>query len=126
MSSIVVSCAGDNELAKKINDYLMDRINSSDDTIYISLAEDELEVALEEKLGVSKDDIKKLLHDFIQSDPKLLGDRYSITEFDDLFVVGIPKSLDEMTVNCEICGYIASGEEDLIIHKRTHGLVFIL
>jgi hypothetical protein len=126
MSSIVVSCVGDNELAKKINDYLMDRINSSDDTIYISLAEDELEVALEEKLGVSKDDIKKLLHDFIQSDPKLLGDRYSITEFDDLFVVGIPKSLDEMTVNCEICGYIASGEEDLIIHKRTHGLVFIL
>jgi regulatory protein YycI of two-component signal transduction system YycFG len=104
----------------------MDRINSSDDTIYISLAEDELEVALEEKLGVSKDDIKKLLHHFIESDPKLLGDRYSITEFDDLFVVGIPKSLDEMTVNCEMCGYIASGEEDLIIHKRTHGLVFIL
>ena len=126
MSSIVVSCAGDNELAKKINDYLMDRIDSSDDTIYISLAEDELEVALEAKLGVSKDDIKTLLHDFIQSDPKLLGDRYSITEFDDLFVVGIPKSLDEMIVNCEICGYIASGEEDLIIHKRTHGLVFIL
>lgn len=126
MSSIAVSCAGDNELAKKINDYLMDKINSSDDTIYISLAEDELEVALQEKLGVSKDDIKKHLHDFIQSDPKLLGDRYSITEFDDLFVVGIPKSLDEMTVNCEICGYIGSGEEDLIIHKRTHGLVFIL
>ena len=126
MSSIVVSCAGDNELAKKINDYLMDKINSSDDTIYISLDEDELEVALEEKLGVSKDDIKKLLHNFIQSDPKLLGDRYSIAEFDDLFVVGISKSLDEMTVNCEICGYIASGEEDLIIHKRTHGLVFIL
>jgi hypothetical protein len=126
MSSLVVSCAGDNELAKKINDYLIDKINSSDDTIYISLAEDELKVAFEEKLGVSKHDIKKLLHDFIQSDPKLLGDRYSITEFDDLFVVGIPKSLDEMTINCEICGYIASGEDDLIIHKRTHGLVFIL
>jgi regulatory protein YycI of two-component signal transduction system YycFG len=126
MSSIVVSCAGDNELAKKVNDYLMDKISSSDDTICISLAEDELEVVLEEKHGVSRDDIKKHLHDFIKSDPKLLGDRYSITEFDDLYVVGIPKSLDEMTVNCEMCGYIASGEEDLIIHKRTHGLVFIL
>jgi regulatory protein YycI of two-component signal transduction system YycFG len=126
MSSIVVSCAGDNELAKKVNDYLMDKINSTDHTIYISLAEDELKIVFEEKLGVSKDDIKKLLHDFIKSHPKLLGDRYSITEFDDLFVVGIPKSLDEMTVNCEMCGYIASGEEDLIIHKRTHGLVFIL
>lgn len=126
MSSIVVSCAGDNGLAKKINDYLMDKIRSSDDTTYTSLAEDELEVALEERPGVSKDDIKKPLHDFIKPDPKLLGDRYSITEFDDLFVVGIPKSLDEMTVNCEMCGYIASGGEDLIIHKRTHGLVFIL
>lgn len=43
-----------------------------------------------------------------------------------MFVVGIPKSIDEMTVNCEMCGYIASSEEDLNIHKRTHGLIFIL
>jgi hypothetical protein len=62
---------------------------------------------------------------FIKSDPKL-ADNYSITEFDDVFVVGIPKSLDEMTVNCEMCGYIALSEEVLIIHKRTHGLIFIL
>jgi hypothetical protein len=30
-----------------------------------------------------------------------------------------------MIVNCEMCGYIASSEEDLNIHKRTHGLIFI-
>jgi uncharacterized ferredoxin-like protein len=124
MSSIVINCAGDNELARKINDYLIDRIVPSKDTIYISLSEDEIEIILE-KLGVSRDDIRKLLHDFIKSDPKL-ADNYSITEFDDVFVVGILKSLDEMTVNCEMCGYIASSEEDLIIHKRTHGLIFIL
>jgi hypothetical protein len=125
MPSIVISCAGDNELARKINDYLMDKITPSHDTIYISLSEDELEIVLE-KLGVSKDEIRKLLHDFIKSNSEL-ADYYSITEFNDkVFVVGIPKSLDEMTVNCEICGYIASSEDDLNIHKRTHGLIFIL
>lgn len=125
MPSIVISCAGDNELARKINDYLMDKITPSHDTVYISLSEDELEIVLE-KLGVSKDEIRKLLHDFTKSNSEL-ADYYSITEFNDnVFVVGIPKSLDEMTVNCEICGYIASSEDDLNIHKRTHGLIFIL
>jgi hypothetical protein len=124
MPSIVINCAGDNELARKINDYLMSKIAPSNDTIYISQSEDEVEIVLE-KLGVSRDDIRKLLHDFIESNPEL-ADYYSITEFDDMFVVGIPKSLDEMTVNCEMCGYIASSEEDLNVHKRTHGLIFIL
>ncbi len=124
MPSIVINCAGDNELARKINDYLKDRIVPSKDTIYISLSEDEVEIVLE-KLGVSKDEIRKLMNEFMKSNPEL-ADSYSVTEFEDMFVVGIPKSLDEMTVNCEICGYIASSEEDLIIHKRTHGLIFIL
>jgi hypothetical protein len=103
MPSIVINCVGDNELARKINDYLMDRIVLSKDTIYISHSEDELEIVLE-KLGVSRDDIRMMLHDFIKSDPELT-DSYSITEFEDMFVVGIPKSLDEMIVNCEMWIY---------------------
>jgi hypothetical protein len=124
MTSIVINCAGDNELARKINDYLKAKITQSDDTIYISLSEDELEIDLE-KLRISKANVRKLLKDFIKSNPDL-ADYYSIMEFEDMFVVGIPKSIDEMTVNCEMCGYIASSEEDLNIHKRTHGLIFIL
>ena len=125
MPSIVISCAGDSDLARKINNYLMSTIRIPyRDTIYISLSEDEVEIVLE-KLGVSREDIRKILYDFIKSDPEL-GDRYSITEFDDVFIVGIPKSLDEMTINCEMCGYIASTAGDLSIHKRTHGLIFVL
>lgn len=124
-SSIVISYAGDNELTRKINDYLMGKITPSHDTIYISLSEDEVEI-VSEKLGVSRNDIRKMLHDFIKFDPELADYYCSITEFDDVFVVGIRKSLDEMTVNCEMCRYIALGEENLIIHKRTHGLIFIL
>ena len=123
MPTIVINCAGDNELARKINDYLIHKTTQSRDTIYISLSEDELEIVLE-KLGVSKDEIRKLLNEFMKSNPEL-ADSYSITEFEDMFVVGIPKSLDEMIVNCELCGYIASSEEDLNVHKRTHGLIFL-
>jgi hypothetical protein len=124
MTSIIMNCAGDNELARKIYGYLMDRIISSKDTTYISLSEDQIEIVLE-KLGVSRDYIREQLHEFIRTDPEL-ADFYSIIEFDDVFVVGILKRLDEMIVNCEMCGYIASSEEDLNIHKRTHGLIFIL
>ena len=124
MPSVVINCAGNNELARKINDYLMDKITQSRDTIYISLSEDEVEIVLE-KLGVSRDYIREQLHEFIRTDSEL-ADFYSIIEFDDVFVVGILKRLDEMIVNCEMCGYIASSEEDLNIHKRTHGLIFIL
>jgi hypothetical protein len=124
MTSIIINCAGDNELARKIYGYLMDRIISSKDTTYISLSEDQIEIVLE-KLGVSRDYIREQLHEFIRTDPEL-ADFYSIIEFDDVFVVGILKRLDEMIVNCEMCGYIASSEEDLNIHKRTHGLIFIL
>jgi hypothetical protein len=125
MPTIVISRAGDSEFARKINNYLMSTIRvPSKDTIYISPSEDEVEIVLE-KLGVSMEDIRKILYDFIKSDPEL-GDRYSITEFDDVVIVGIPKSLDEITINREMCGYIALSEEDLIIHKRIHGLIFVL
>jgi hypothetical protein len=124
MSSIVINCAGDNELARKVNDYLIDTMVKSKDTIYISLLEDEIEIVLE-KLGVSRNDIRKLLNNFLKSDPDL-ADHHTITEFEDVFILGIPKSLDEMVVNCDMCGYIASSEEDLTIHKRTHGMIFTL
>jgi hypothetical protein len=124
MPSILINCAGDNELARKINDYLVGKITHSNDTTHVLLSEDELEIVVE-KLEDAKDEIRKLLHEHIKSNPEL-ADYYSITEFNDMFVVGIPKRLDEMTVNCEMCGYIASSEEDLNIHKRTHGLIFIL
>jgi hypothetical protein len=125
MASLLINCVGDNELAKKIKDYLVGKITaqSSDSSVHISLVEDEIEI-IPEKFGISKDIIRNLLNSFIKSNPEL-ADYYSITEFENIFVVGIQKSLDEMVANCEICGYIAASEDDLIIHKRTHGWVFI-
>jgi hypothetical protein len=101
MPSIVINCAGDSDLARKIKDYLVSKITAqARDSIYISLLEDEVEI-VPEKLGRSKDFIGSLPNSFIKSNPEL-ADYYSITEFDDIFVVGIQKSLDEMVANCEI------------------------
>ncbi len=91
MSSLVINCAGDGELARKIKDYLVSKITAqSGDSSYISLLEDEVQV-VPEKLGLSKDAIRSLLNSFIKSNPELAG-YYSVTEFEDIFVVGIQRS----------------------------------
>ena len=88
------------------------------------LVQDEVQI-VPEKLGLSRDSVKSLLNSFIKSNPELAG-YYSVTEFEDIFVVSIQRSLAEMVANCEMCRYIASSEGDLVIHKRTHGWIFIL
>jgi hypothetical protein len=47
MPSRVINCTGDNELAGKINNYLVSKITQSRDTLFISLSEDEIEIVLE-------------------------------------------------------------------------------
>jgi hypothetical protein len=125
MPSTVINCAGDSELAGKIKDYFISKTSiQSDNSICISLLQDEVQI-VPEKLGLSRDSVKSLLNSFIKSNPELAG-YYSVTEFEDIFVVSIQRSLAEMVANCEMCRYIASSEGDLVIHKRTHGWIFIL
>jgi len=64
------------------------------------------------------------VQDFIDSDSRL-AERYPITEFNNILIVGITKNLDEIIVIYEICGYIAASQEDLITHKNTHESIFI-
>jgi NACalpha-BTF3-like transcription factor len=42
----------------------MHKIAQSRNTVYISLLEDEVEIVLE-KLGVSREELKEILHDFM-------------------------------------------------------------
>jgi hypothetical protein len=64
-SSKFFNCSGDNELARKINDYLMDKIDTQSDydTIIISLSGDEAEIVLQ-KISMSKENIRSLLNEF--------------------------------------------------------------
>jgi hypothetical protein len=115
----VVSCAGDTELAKKLHGYLASKFSSAPYDL-ILLKDDE--ITIQKELGLDNDAIQKFLDEFVGSDPNLA--RYSVTEFGDIFTVGIKQSLDKVVPSCEMCGYLASDEDELNIHKRTHGLLF--
>jgi hypothetical protein len=120
--TIVVSCAGDNELAKDVHSHLMARIYPTDPSC-ISLHEDEIEIA-DDKLEMSKKTLMRILKSYIDSHPQLAN--HDLTEFGDIFTIGIRHDLNEVALSCEMCGYIASSEGDLVIHRRTHGFVFVL
>ena len=123
LMAIVISCAGDNVLADRLCNYLMSKIRfpkdgSASDFILHNM--DEIEIR-DKEANVRKDNVRQALNDFLASDSSL--SRYSITEFDDILTIGIKKTLDSIVVTCEICSYIAADEDDLSIHRMTHGLV---
>ena len=116
--SIVVSCASDNELANKLFQYLAESLPEGS----ISIEEDEITISKKE-LSLNNDAIRKILGEFVASNSDLVG--YSITEFGDVFTIGIVQRLDQVVLSCEMCGYLARDENLLNIHKKTHGLVFM-
>jgi hypothetical protein len=119
--AVVISCAGDSELANKLYSYLASRFSATPAGL-ISLKEDEITIQNEE-LGIKNDAIRKSLDKFIRSNSDLAS--HSITEFGDIFTIGIPQNLDKVILSCEMCGYLARHDEELNIHKRTHGLLFM-
>ena len=116
----IVSCAGDSGLAKRLYDFLLSAFSSN--ARAISLSEDEVAIQSKE-LGVSNDAVRRLLGKFQGSNSDLVG--YTITEFGDIFTIGIQQNLDRVLPVCEMCGYTARHESDLSFHKRSHGLISI-
>jgi hypothetical protein len=116
--AVVVSCAGDNGLAKRLYDHMASEFSPN----FVSLNGDEITVQAKE-LGIKNDALHRSISKFVGSNSDLVG--YSITEFGDIFTLGIQQSLDKVVLACEMCGYVARHESDLGLHKRTHGRVFI-
>jgi len=108
-----VSCAGDSELAEKLYSHLSSALSP----LALSLNEDEITIKPSVKSGA----IHKFLNEFIQSDSELAG--YSITEFGNIFTIGMPQSLDKVILSCEMCGYLTKYEEELTLHRRMHALL---
>ncbi|MGI0020545.1 MAG: hypothetical protein ACREAY_08745 [Nitrososphaera sp.] len=85
------------------------------------------EVVIDAGSKISKGDILGALSAFIKSDPDKY-DAYRITEFDDVLIIGIPSGhgqLLEDIQQCDMCNYMTKYEEQLRLHKMTHGNVVI-
>lgn len=67
--------------------------------------------------------IRSLLQEYLNS--FIIYKNYQIFELGNVFTVGIPKDIVEISklVFCEICGYGLSNEEELLVHRRSHGII---
>ena len=115
-----VSFAGDITLANNMynhfisNSIIDEKVKLEEDTIimYIDREYDN---------NVIKQ-IKSLLQEYLNSFK--IYKTHRIFEFENIFIVGIPKDIAEISklVFCEICGYGLSNEEELLVHRRSHGM----
>ena len=116
-----INFAGDITLANNIynhfisNSIIKEKIKLEEDTIIISINR-------EYDKNVIKQ-IRSLLQEYLNS--FIIYKNYQIFELGNVFTVGIPKDIVEISklVFCEICGYGLSNEEELLVHRRSHGII---
>ncbi len=120
--TVTISCAADSELAAKLYDHLL-RTLSIDTNEHLVREEDEIYID-SEKLGIGRETLLKRIDEFIRTNLP----EYQLTDLDDIVTIGLPASSGEMMGNllvCEMCSYATPYEEQLHLHKMTHGNVMI-
>jgi hypothetical protein len=116
-----INFAGDIILANNIYNHF---ISNSTINEKVKLEEDNIIISInrEHDKNVIKQ-IRSLLQEYLNS--FIIYKNYQIFEFENIFTVGIPKDIVEISklVFCEICGYGLSNEEELLVHRRSHGII---
>jgi hypothetical protein len=116
-----INFAGDITLANNIYNHF---ISNSIINEKVKLEEDSIIISIDREYdkNIIKQ-IKSLLQQYLNS--FIIYKNYRIFELGNVFTVGIPKDIVEISklVFCEICGYGLSNEEELLIHRRSHGII---
>jgi len=120
---LIINFAGDTDLANNMYNYFISNsiINKK---IEIKVEEDNLVISIfnEQTKKIDKQ-IRSLLQEYLDS--FTIYRNYQISELENIITVGIPKDIAEIStlVFCEICGYGMSSEEELLVHRRSHGIL---
>jgi hypothetical protein len=104
---IVIDCAYDNEIAQELENYLKNR---------------GLEAKIEEATVIVNDaDLERILGSFLRETNRR---EYSIRKIDDTnYVLAREVMIEDLGFQrCEMCGYVVSSEEELLVHRRAHGI----
>lgn len=116
-----INFAGDITLANNIYNHF---ISNSIINEKVKLEEDNIIIFINREYdkNVIKQ-IRSLLQEYLNS--FIIYKNYQIFELGNVFTVGIPKDIVEISklVFCEICGYGLSNEEELLVHRRSHGII---
>jgi hypothetical protein len=121
---LIINFAGDIDLTNNIyNSFISNSIINK--KIEINLEEDNLVISIfneQVKKEVNKQ-IMRLLQEYLDSFE--VYKNHQIIELENIITVGIPKDIAEIStlVFCEICGYGMSTEEELLVHRRSHGIL---
>ena len=122
---LIINFAGDIDLANNIyNSFISNSIINEKIEIKIE-EEDNLVISIfnvKDKKEVNKQ-IISLLQEYLHSFE--IYKNHQIIELENIITVGIPKDIAEIStlVFCEICGYGMSTEEELLVHRRSHGIL---
>ena len=120
---LIINFAGDTDLANNMYNFFISHsiINKK---IEIKIEEDNLVISIfnEQAKKIDKQ-IRLLLQEYLDS--FTIYRNYQISELEHIITVGIPKDIAEIStlVFCEICGYGMSSEEELLVHRRSHGIL---
>jgi len=120
---LIINFAGDTDLANNMYNYFISNsiINKK---IEIKIEEDNLVISIfNEQTKKIDQQIRSLLQEYLDSFTTYRN--YQISELENIITVGIPKDIAEIStlVFCEICGYGMSSEEELLVHRRSHGIL---
>ncbi len=121
-SDVIINFAGDEEALKKFISYFYEKqIVDEDIKIKIDNGDIVFQIPKTKNFSTNKEKIKCLLKNYLDEYCK----SKKIIEFQNVFVVGVPKHLTEIAgfVQCEICGFPVNTEEELLVHRRIHGII---
>ncbi len=117
-----INFAGDITLANNIYNHFI----SSNSIINekVKLEEDNIIIFINREYDKNEiKQIRSLLQEYLNS--FIIYKKHQIFELGNVFTVGIPKDIVEISklVFCEICGYGLSNQEELLVHRRSHGII---
>jgi formylmethanofuran dehydrogenase subunit E len=117
-----INFAGDITLANNIYNHFI----SSNSIINekVKLEEDNIIIFINREYDKNEiKQIRSLLQEYLNS--FIIYKKHQIFELGNVFTIGIPKDIVEISklVFCEICGYGLSNEEELLVHRRSHGII---
>lgn len=102
-----VDCAGDDTIALELENYLKSHgFSAKTDEYTVIVSEDVLEETLNYFLKETNRTVYKIRK--IDSTNFLLSKEIPIEDFG--------------FFRCEMCGYVLSSEEELLVHRRAHGI----
>ena len=104
---IVIDCAGDNEIALELKNYLKNHG-------FDAKSEESLVI-------VNEADVEKMLSSFLKETSR---SDYNVRKIDSTnFLLSKEIPIEDFGfLRCEMCGYVVSNEEELMTHRRAHGI----